>query len=100
MEANNQGEAKSSVMLKDDIIRMGILQSGGKGGHGVHRMEQKGECQGEYTREGAMSKGRIPKDCDIERGYTKIKRYNPRGSQGEHGGCKGGTKRLLKGGGT
>ena len=56
MEANNQGDAKSSVMLKDDIIRMGILQSGGKGGHGVHRRERKGKCKGEYTREGDVKR--------------------------------------------
>ena len=26
-------------------------------GMGVHRMEHKGECQGEYTREGGCQKG-------------------------------------------
>ena len=37
------------VMLKEEIIKMWILQSGGKGGHGVHRREDKGECQREDT---------------------------------------------------
>ena len=35
-----------------------------------------------------MSRERIPKEGNIKRGDTKIKRWNPAGSQGDHGGAK------------
>ena len=34
------------VMLKEEIIKMGILQSGGKGGHGGARGSAKGSILG------------------------------------------------------
>ena len=42
----------------------------------------------ERTRHGGKSKQKIPKEGNFKRGDTKIKRWNPRGSQGEHGGAK------------
>ena len=59
-------------------------------GMGVHRMEHKGECQGEYTREGGCQKGEYQRRV-ISKGVipkSKGGTLGGGGSQGEHGGAK------------